>query len=538
MAKRAWCAFLPNAFSLAVIVLMAANYFSPFGDLDYTWQIRTGEIIFRTGDIQPRDHFTYTIPDHYLPDFEWLYEVVLWLIWDHLGYGGLKLLKTLLIAATLLLLAWRLRAAGLRWYGVCFVLTVAIPALTPAWNLRPLFCTTLGLLVLSGWLHDHCTGRKPLTWWLPVLMAAWANCHPAVITGQTLLLGAILWEWLNRSLKINAPLAGSALKRLTLIGGLGLLATLIGPDPLGRLRYPFKPELAHPIQRVFVEMQPLYATLTKTPYATGLVYVVAVLVALSIVLRFRQYRGWEIMLLAGLTVLANTAARAAQDWLLLLLALGVPHLVALWRQAALSDRRRWWVALALRCDGKWKRACFSPLLRFQRGWPLAAVSLLVVVSLIPALSKRMPLQDADEWPTGAAAFLQEHGIGGNFFAPPDYGAYLTWRIGEDARCYADTRGFFISPVLLEDCHYVPQLGPGWRPRLDRILNEFATDYFVLETTGPRGELWRRLQPLIGSDVVYLDQQTVILRADDVRRGVRQMDLNDREKSKASLRVAG
>ena len=48
MAKRAWYAFLPNACSLAIIVLMAANYFSTFGDLDYTWQVRTGEIIVRT----------------------------------------------------------------------------------------------------------------------------------------------------------------------------------------------------------------------------------------------------------------------------------------------------------------------------------------------------------------------------------------------------------------------------------------------------------------------------------------------------------
>jgi hypothetical protein len=551
MAKRAWYAFLPNGCSLAIIILMAANYFSTFGDLDYTWQIRTGEIIVGTGDIQPRDHFTYTIADYPLPDFEWLYEVVLWLLWNNFGYGGLKLLKTVLVATTLLLLIWRLRAAGLRWHGVAFGLTVAVAALTPAWNLRPLFCTTIGLLALSGWLHDHCTGRKPLTWWLPVLMLLWANCHPAVITGQALLIGAICWECLNCRLKINAPLSNAALKRLTLIGGLGLLASMIGPDPIGRLRYPFKPELAHPIQRVFVEMQPLHQTITQAPLTTCLIYIVAALVAVSVVLRFRQYRGWEIMLLLGLTVLASTAARAAQDWLLVMLALGLPHLVALLRQSALGGgmlspppetmtpmsremrRRHGSLALALKCDNAWKRAWHSPLLRFQPAWPLAAVSLLLVASVIPTIAKQMPRQDDSEWPTGAVAYLQDHDIRGNFFAPPDYGAYLTWRLGDAAHCYADTRGFFIWPILIEDSHYVPQLGPEWRLRLNRILNEFPTDYFVLETTGPRGELWRQLQPFIGSDALYLDHQTVVLRAADVRRGVEQM-----EKSKASLRVAG
>jgi hypothetical protein len=443
-------------------------------------------------------------------------------VWDHFGYGGLKLVKTLLVASTLLLLVWRLRVAGLRWYGIAVAVTVAIVTLAPAWNLRPLFCTTIGLLAVSGWLHDHCTGRKQLTWWLVPLMLVWANCHPAVITGQALLVGAIVWEWVNRWLKINVPLTTAALKRLTLIAGLALAVSFIGPDPLGRLRYPFKPELQHSIQRVFAEMQPLYATLAHPPYTSGLIFVVAALVGLSIILRFRHYRGWEIMLLAGLGLLANTAVRATQDWLLVMLAIGMPHLVALLRQAALADRQRPWVRLALRFDAACKRAWNSPLLRFQWSWLAATASVLVAISLIPAVSKRMPLQDAPEWPTGAAAYLQQQQIKGHFFAPPDYGAYLTWRLGDDARCYADTRGFFIWPVLIEDSHYVPQLGPDWRSRLDRVVNKYSTDYFVLETTGPRGELWRRLQPLVGNDVMYLDRQTVVLRADVVWRNVGQV----------------
>ena len=39
----------PNAFSVVVVLLLAANYFSPFADLDFTWQIHTGEEILRTG---------------------------------------------------------------------------------------------------------------------------------------------------------------------------------------------------------------------------------------------------------------------------------------------------------------------------------------------------------------------------------------------------------------------------------------------------------------------------------------------------------
>ena len=321
-------------------------------------------------------------------------------------------------------------------------------------------------------------------------------------------------------------------------------ATFISPHPVQRLLYPFDPHLAEPIQRVFVEMQPLYTTLTKAPYTTVLIYVVAFLVALSVMLRFRRYRAWEIALLGGLTVLANTAARAAQDWVLVLLAVGWPHVVGLFRQAALSDRRRPWVAGLLRCDCTWRRLWDSPLLRWQWRWPAAVAGALAVASFVPAVSRQMPLQDAPEWPAAALTHLRQQGVRGRFFAPPDYGAYITWKLGDDARCYVHTRGFFFPAALVEDSHYVPQLGPGWRSRLDRILNQYPTDYFVLETTGARGELWRHLQPLVGNESVYVDQQTVVLRADTVRRGrglvaADGADLRRRlKKSKASLRIAG
>src|SRR5262249_45481878 len=42
----------PNAVSLLCLVLLAAAYFSPPADLDFTWQIRTGEHIVRTGQLR------------------------------------------------------------------------------------------------------------------------------------------------------------------------------------------------------------------------------------------------------------------------------------------------------------------------------------------------------------------------------------------------------------------------------------------------------------------------------------------------------
>jgi hypothetical protein len=513
----------PNTLTLLAVVLLAVGYYSPFADLDFAWQVRTGERIVATGSLRLPDAFSYTIAGQPIPDFEWLYEVILYGLWTAFGYGGLKLLKSVLVAAPLVLLAWRLRRAGVRPHGIVLAVLTAVVVLAPAWNLRPMYCTTIGLLLLCGWLHDHCTGKRPLTWWLPVVMLLWANLHPGVILGQGILAGAIAWEWLNRRVRLNAPLDLTALRRLTVIGSVSLVATFLAPDPLERMRFPFQPEVSHPAMRIFVEMQPLYAVFSRAPVSVGLTCAVAVLVGLTLVLRFRQYRLWEVATLLGLAGLANLASRSMQDWLVMMLALGVPHLGVLLRRAAAGGRRRAWVAALLRLDCTAKRLLYSPWFRFQPRWLAGATGVLVVVSLVPPLAQALATREDPDWPSAAVDRIEQLGLSGRFFGPSDYGSYLTWRLGERARSYTDTRGFFFPPELVEDSHYVPQLGPNWRRRLDRILDDYATDYFLLETTGPRGELWRRLEPLLDSPPLHADNVSVLLTAAQVRAGVAKLD---------------
>ncbi len=513
---------LPNLLTVMILVLIAANYFGTFADLDFAWQIRTGEQIILQGTLRPVDAFTFTIAGEHVPDFEWLYELLLYGIWNVFGFGGLKLLRVVLVAVPLLLVAHRLRREGVRWHGIGLSLVFAILLLAPAWNLRPMYFTTIGLLLVSGWLHDHCTGRKPLPFWLVPVMLLWSNLHPGVIIGQALLLGAIAWEWLNCRLRWNPPLDGPALKRLTWIGGAGFLVSFIGPDPIERLLYPFKPELAHPIMRIFVEMQPLYVFVSKPPFTIGLVFGPAALVLLTVVLRFRHYRLWELALLAGLAGLANLAVRSLQDWVLLMLAVGVPHLGILLARATRRNRCRPFVTGLLRADRFCKRMGHSAWLRWQPAWVLAAVAALAVVSLIPPIARRMPWQNAAEWPVAAVDHIDKQGLAGRFFAPPDYGAYLTWRLGTRVQVYTDTRGFFFPPHLLEDSIVLPQLADDWRKRLDRVLNQYQADFFLLETTGGRGQLWRHLQTAI-EQPLFVNEQSVLLSARQVREGLRKQN---------------
>src|SRR5271165_1596921 len=328
----------PTVVSLIIILLLASTYFSTFGDLDWSWQVRTGGLIVHTGSLRLPESFSYTIADSPIHDFEWLYEVLLWEIWEPLGYGGLKFLKVILVITPLLLVARHLHNQGVRRHGIALAIFAAVFALSSAWNLRPLYCTTIGLLLVTIMLHNHCAGKKPLPWALPLVMLIWANVHPGIILGIGLLYGAIACEWLNQWLRWNPPLDREKLKRLTIIGGVGVMASFISPDPIERLLYPFQPELKHPIMRIFGEMQPLVNMFASAPLQVTLIYLAAAMALAVVILRFRRFRLWELALLAGLTVLGNVAFRGTMDWFLMMLLLGVPQLKSLLAEAA--KRRR------------------------------------------------------------------------------------------------------------------------------------------------------------------------------------------------------
>src|SRR5438552_13034536 len=99
---------LPNIISLLLLVLLGANYFGCLSDLDWSWQVRTGQQIVESGSLRTHDTFSYTLGGKLLHDFEWLWEVLLWQTWYLLGLGWLKFLRVILVATSLALLGWRL----------------------------------------------------------------------------------------------------------------------------------------------------------------------------------------------------------------------------------------------------------------------------------------------------------------------------------------------------------------------------------------------------------------------------------------------
>jgi hypothetical protein len=508
----------PNAFSLIVLLVLGYMYCCPPSDLDFCWQVRSGERILDSGRIGQPDNFSYTIAGREIPDHEWLYEVILALLWRGLGDPGMKLARVFLFAAPPALLAWQLHARGVKRHGISLALFVSVLVLFYFERLRPLVCSTIGLQLVAGMLHDHCHLRRRLNWTLPLVMLIWGNLHPAVIMGQALILGAIGWEALAYR-RDRTPERGQALHCLMLWGGLGFLASLIAPDPVGRFLYPFASELRHPAQRLFIEIRPPWHFLGKPPHVIDGVVLLALTFGAILALRWRQLRGWEWGLVAGVSGLALAASRGTGDWLMITSALAIPEVGPLLRHLSRRRPAPRLCRLLLRVDRSVKKILRGPLLRPQPFWPAAIFASLACFSVIP-IAARVPNREARHWPTAALNWIEQGNLPTpapwNIFTGSDEGTYLLWRLPGRARVYSDTRGFFYPGDLLMDSYHLPAADDDWSKRLESVLDH-GTQFFLLRR---ETKFWKLIEPHAPAPL-YSDDQFVILTAANVRQAAKQ-----------------
>ena len=159
-----------------------------------------------------------------------------------------------------------------------------------------------------------------------------------------------------------------------------------------------------------------------------------------------------------------------------------------------------------------KRLLYSPLFGWQWAWPAGALAALTLVSIIPPLSRAMPMHDNPDWPVGAADWMEAHGVEGRIFAAPDDGAYLMWR-QPSVRCYVDTRYLFFPPELIEDCQYLPQLAPVGRNGYG-ASSPLAPTIISSRQAARTAYSGRRSEPHV-PDPLYCDKSVVLLRTEQV-----------------------
>jgi hypothetical protein len=404
---------LTGASAVAFASLVAFLCAFKVDDVDVWWHLKAGEVLVRTGAWIRTDPFAYTREGQpYSATYEWLAQIILYLVHAAGGATALIALRTALVALTFLLLSLINRPS--LWIALPIALFGAAQVL-PSLTDRPhLFTYALlaAFLLLATRILD--AGGRPArrdAIVLIVLEVLWVNLH-----GGAALLGVVVWGAFILQVAWDARVSREAIRLPSLIFGGLILAQFAFPTGWS-LAYLYG-TLTDQTRTFLVEWQPR----AWGPYLRDLApWWIAALLGIALV---RRKPVFSLVTLLAFGGLSRTAYR--HESLFVMVATAVVMYQWRWSGARHIPARA----------GAWL---------FGRSWRAVAVFSLVYL-LAGAATYRAWVRFGHYFQTygygslemagGAAGFLDREGVSGPMFNTYDLGANLLYR---NRKVFIDTR---------------------------------------------------------------------------------------------------
>jgi hypothetical protein len=486
-ARSRWSADRQILAGLALLVAVVAVYERRQTDPDLWGHLRYGRFFAENGPGDHADPFAYTSSGLSWHAHEWLAQWLLWQAYNLGGPLGLIALKCLVGGAAVYFVyrAVRLAAPDGRVWAPVLMLAAGMVG---RWFLfRPQLFTFCFFAYFVWVLFAHLLGRPARLWTLPLVQAAWANLHGGFLAG----LGAVGLALGLRALQVvcrdgRRPRAlAAATWPLALTLAAGLAATLLTPFGLDLWRYVLT-EMTHDTNRLYIDEWMPLLRFERHAWTIGTVFLLlAVLAVVGLLAQVRPGR------VAGLPAWVWLVSCAPLTWMAFASIRHVPLLV-LWSAPVVA-------LLAQAAAEAWGEAR-----AWRTGWLVvtALVGVPTALALHFSLADTRPRIASGPVPSGAVAYLRVNGLGGNVFAPLEWGSYLTWELHPAVRVAMDGRNvtLFPSAQVRESLTYYLE---GAHP--DAPLR-YPTDYLLIPPGSPalkaaRGD--RRWQEL------YADANAVL-----------------------------
>jgi hypothetical protein len=351
--------------------------------------------------------------------------------------------------------------------------------MSPRPQLLTYLCFAFTLSVLLGFKYAAAT--RPL-FVLPLVMVVWVNAHAAYAIGIALLLLFAACEWLAWLARpVRDPEEKRRLLRLTQASCLTVLASLANPGLFERWLYPFQ-VLGMTANQVIQEWQsPNFHDIGAQAY---LVLVLLFLVASTYAARKPDLT--ELVLPLFFAVQGCLSVRHVPLAVLALvpftaLALARGPLAAVGGRVRSSAAARWYIA---------RRGAGEELgnTEFVLNWLVAGVLAFCLPLYLHGRQADSGRGDGTQLstllPTGAADFLEAHGLGGKLFNRYDDGGYLIYRLAPHAKVAVDGRADVYGDRFIRDYLHVYRGGADWRAKFERL----GADLAVLPLDAPIRQL--------------------------------------------------
>ena len=450
-------------------------------DTDTWWHLRAGQWIWEHRAVPTVDPFSYTRQGAAWQYPGWIVEVPMYWIFSLLGPGGLNLWTAAMVTLAFAFV-WRTLSGGpfLR----AFVMILGVAASGVYWAARPYLVTFLlaaiYLCILEDFRgKDYPSGYRRI-WWLPALMALWANSHGGFAVGF-ILLGVYFvgcFRIVINGSRIGIAYSRMALRTLVPVSLVSILAVCINPYGPVMLLYPFKTVGIGALQDYIQEWQsPNFHSISVQPFAWLLLLTLG-----AVGVSRRRISLVDLLLVSGFFYLGLLAGRNVA-----LFALVAPMVITR-HLAPVMEVLAWRIRLRS-----------LPVGLVPRG--IALTNLLIAGLVLVAVGFKVALvyplsanEDAFRigLPVGAVQYLREAEPPGRLFNSYNWGAYLLWALPEHP-VFVDGRTDLYNDEVIGEWLHAARAEEGWQGVLDRwdvrlILLEPSTPLvYRLEVNG-----WRLL----------------------------------------------
>ncbi|HEX8978944.1 MAG TPA: hypothetical protein VF811_04480 [Parasulfuritortus sp.] len=464
----------PTSHALATAALLIAAFalglsYPSTRDPDIWWHLKTGEWIVQHGAVPWSDPFGAHTAGVLWVAYSWLAEVWFYLIDRYDPALGLKAIQGLVAAATLGLVYVQAHCRSRRPRLALLATAFAVVPLIPWWARPQMFSFLLmAATMLVLWWGQNRARRA--FWFLPPIMALWANLHIYFVVGLGLMWLLLLWPWLSWLLE------GRRRDPLPSAYGLGIaLAASLAPllNPYGATLFrEILPLAAHATdnwpRNVIQELQsPDFHN-----WAGQMLFLWIALFSLAFAGSGRRPPALTLLLFLVLLFRALFAIRDIPFFIIVMLPLAVEHVAAAWPQPGQA------ASLA---------SSFVSPVAVAKGvahWLIAVLLALLLAAPFVKYDRERGrlLQERDkDYPAGAVAYLLKARPSGPMLNDFNWGGYLIHALSPAYPVYIDGRNQLYRRAFWDEYDKLRQCKPGWQKRLD--------------ATGARVVLWQADAPL-------------------------------------------
>lgn len=198
--------------------------------VDFGLHIKAGEkIIFEKHRIY-EDPFTFTLPSHKYIDLSWLFQVIIYSLWQKTGMLGIVLLRCLLVLATFWVL---FRTSSIFRHNLSIILLLILIVVficEGRFYTRPELFTFLFLNLTLYILYKYKSGSRRLIPLLVIINIFWANIHGFFILGWIILICFLVSELIEKR---------KVAKNLLLCTVFSIVVCFLNPYTYEGIIYPF-----------------------------------------------------------------------------------------------------------------------------------------------------------------------------------------------------------------------------------------------------------------------------------------------------------